>query len=495
MQYDYDKIYPNLSYFLLENLLLKRKDGFVFLMFNKENQYNKHDFSFMYYFTNYFLYSVPKKYAFFNFFKIKIDEEDKYEKENNQLLNTSNQLLINKKNKYFYAKNINKKKENKIKQTLKKQELKEQKKDNKLDKQKENNISFEFLKENKLFLLKKKKLRNKFGLYITNIYNNSKLVNSVLKPQFNFFESEINNLLYLKQILLEMGVHLGTEINGNGRYKVGYNEAMNFYLLGFFKIRNIELVDYSLYKKKFSFFSSIFKKGFLFYQTLKYPIINIQSTMFVLKQAMNFIVSLGKKGGRILFFHSEIPKNPGFLLFLSGISNLFGHSFNYMPWIFGAGSNYSHMMRYFFDNFFYHGSIIRNKIKGTSFISFFFRVLFLNCFLIPKDMSLIEFEKKMLLYWKMIIFFRYFSHYFWSPDVVIGLNPNGGYSAVSEYGSHRLASISAVDTDGTFKGISYAIPSNDDSLSIAAFYFNLFINAYEKGRLTRYHYNFSDTFI
>jgi len=471
----YNLTYPDLSYFLFENLLFRKKYGFLFLLYNKKIDNKANYFSFMRFFNDFFLYTVPKKVSEKNFFKkilTNIDNEENQFNLNdkNEIFNNMNENKIKKKtNKFFFLK----------------------KKENEVDEEyNDTQSSFNFDRK-KLFIYENKILKNtkKIALFSSNLFNKTMFINGISKKKVINNE---NSLLYLQKILLELGVHLGTEINGRGRFMSGYNEIMNYYLLGFFKIKNMELMDYKLYLKKISFIPSILKKGFLFYQTLKYPIINIMSTIFILKQAMIFILSLGKKGGRMLFSHSEITKNPGFVLFLSGISNLFGHSFNFMPWIFGAGSNYSHMIRYFFDNFFYHGTILRQKIKGTSFISFFFRVLFLNCFLVPKDLLFSMHEKKTFFFWKTIIFFRYFSHYFWAPDVVIGLNPHGGFNAVTEYGSHRMANISAVDTDGNFKGIAYAIPSNDDSLSIAAFYFNLFINAYEKGRLSRFHSNFSD---
>jgi hypothetical protein len=284
-----------------------------------------------------------------------------------------------------------------------------------------------------------------------------------------------------------MGIHLGTEISGHGKFKRGYNEWFSCYVLGFFRLRQL---DYAFYRKFNSRFFSFYKKGFLYAKELKFPVINIQATLLILRLALRGIKGLGGLGGRLLFFHSNLWSFPGFFLFLGSISDFFGHSCNYMPWIPGAVSNYLFMLRYFFDKFFSNARLSRKRLKGTSFISFFFRVLFLNCFLIPTDILEDEFEKECFFLWRMLIFFRFFTDYFSVPDMIIGIDPIGKSSALSEYYTQRLASMSAVDTDSNIRGPLYGIPSNDDSFIVAAFYFSIALNAFEYGRMNRFKSNF-----
>jgi len=90
----------------------------------------------------------------------------------------------------------------------------------------------------------------------------------------------------------------------------------------------------------------------------------------------------------------------------------------------------------------------------------------------------------------MLIFFRFFTDYFSVPDMIVGINPMGKSSALSEFYTQRIASMSAVDTDGNIRGPLFGIPSNDDSFIVAAFYFSLAMNAFEHGRMNRFKKNF-----
>jgi len=297
----------------------------------------------------------------------------------------------------------------------------------------------------------------------------------------------VNPVAYLLSILMEMGVHIGTEINGHGRYKRGYNEWFSGYVLGFFRLRQLDNVFYRTFRNHSV---RTYKKGFFYPKELFFPVINLQATLLVLQSALRGIKGLGKLGGRLLFFHSDLWSFPGFFLFLGSISDFFGHSCNYMPWIPGAVSNYLFILRYFFDKFFSNARLSRRRIKGTSFISFFFRVLFLNCFLTPTDILEDEFENECFFLWRMLIFFRYFTDYFYVPDMIIGIDPIGKSSALTEYSTQRLASMSSIDTDSNLRGPLYGIPSNDDSFVIAAFFFSVAMNAYEHGRMNRFKSNF-----
>src|SRR5690606_39294335 len=46
--------------------------------------------------------------------------------------------------------------------------------------------------------------------------------------------------------------------------------------------------------------------------------------------------------------------------------------------------------------------------------------------------------------------------------------------------------VSTVDTNGDFFSVTYPLLSNDDSYMFAFFYFSLFMNIYDLGRVERY---------
>lgn len=74
------------------------------------------------------------------------------------------------------------------------------------------------------------------------------------------------------------------------------------------------------------------------------------------------------------------------------------------------------------------------------------------------------------------------------PDALFSVFPNNNDFAVNEFSSYGLVSIGLVDTNCNIQNMNYPILSNDDSLIIVLFYFNLFSNFFLENKLNIYNY-------
>lgn len=95
--------------------------------------------------------------------------------------------------------------------------------------------------------------------------------------------------------------------------------------------------------------------------------------------------------------------------------------------------------------------------------------------------------QKFQIYWRFVLYFKYFNNYYNVPDALFSIFPNHDSFPIKEYSSSGLVSIGLVDTDCDFNGINYSIISNDDSLMIVVFYFTLFSNLFLENKLNIYN--------
>jgi ribosomal protein S2 len=119
--------------------------------------------------------------------------------------------------------------------------------------------------------------------------------------------------------------------------------------------------------------------------------------------------------------------------------------------------------------------IIRNKFKNY---------LEDNAFL-DVDILFRSLYKRLIAFWRAIIFFRCFQKTANLPDCLIMLNPDNSTAEFNDFLGVRLPIICVADTTTDIKQLTYPIPSNDDSIILLVFYFLLFVNACTSAMRTR----------
>lgn len=95
---------------------------------------------------------------------------------------------------------------------------------------------------------------------------------------------------------------------------------------------------------------------------------------------------------------------------------------------------------------------------------------------------------KIALFWRALIFFRFYKKTFNIPDCAVLLNPDNHYGLYNDFNSIHVPVICASDSVSELQRITYPLPSNDDSLILLIFYVILFLNCCDAA-MTQRHYN------
>jgi small subunit ribosomal protein S2 len=263
-----------------------------------------------------------------------------------------------------------------------------------------------------------------------------------------------HNNTYIVDKLIQLGVHIGDWI-----YSQDYSNTVYYYTIG---IRN-------------SFF-----------------VIDLQKTVYYLKRALFFAKSLAKLNGSFLFYHSSIDSFFNLKLIFYYLVNIKANqSYVNYKWIPGMISNYKRCflrLLYVLLNVSVISLRAQHK-QRRGFVDFlnqspicFFRYIFLKLIYLTHLKSflkrdwLLEF-KKILAFWKVFIFLKSFKHIFSIPDCLVIVDPSNKWLMVSEFSkSRKIPVIGILDTGSSQFGITYPIPSNDDSIAIGLFFISLFLN-------------------
>jgi len=243
-------------------------------------------------------------------------------------------------------------------------------------------------------------------------------------------------------------------------------------------------------------------------------IIDMKKTVFFLKKTLFFLKEVGSSNGRILFHDTNLYSYNLHvkLFFINLLVNKGNQSFFDEKWSFGQLSNFRfHAAKMVNDLFSFKGEDTfdfflkenkkskSNRISTTfdassfiigkrfKFLDLLLRILFLTYL---KYMNGINWDLHfdiMKKYWRFVLFFKFFNNFSQVPDVFILINSNHYYSPLLETSRLQIPIVSLVDTDHSNYLISYPIFSNDDSIILVVFYFQLFINSYLLGKLS-YHF-------
>lgn len=278
----------------------------------------------------------------------------------------------------------------------------------------------------------------------------------------------------LVQNLIDLGVHIGTDLSR------GYNRQYNEYIISIIPYRE---KDFQLSINP----RSVFDRG----RTRRIPIIDLSKSIFFLKRAVSFIRGVSMNMGKLLLYHPTLSEHTNFLLVFARLVNRHKHAFLHRPWQYGTLTNY-YFCFYTMIKALYDYDTLKRR-KKISFIGLFSRLLVYSYLNIPRDYTVEEHIQSSLKFWRAIVFLRYFRVFYAIPDVLITLNPTGAVGAIEESGQLGIPVVSTVDTNGDFFPVTYPLLSNDDSFSIAIYYFILFMNVYESGRVERYRSNMPDT--
>lgn len=127
------------------------------------------------------------------------------------------------------------------------------------------------------------------------------------------------------------------------------------------------------------------------------------------------------------------------------------------------------------------------------FLRFFFFIhekkkdyLFLNKQLDIND-YLSKINKRVLFYWRLLLYYKYFQSFFELPDCFFIVFPDGNDTPLKEVSrSNEIISIGLVDTNSNINNIHYPIVVNDDSMIIIFFFFTLFSNLFLKSKMSTY---------
>src|SRR5690606_29907394 len=281
-------------------------------------------------------------------------------------------------------------------------------------------------------------------------------------------------MVYNKQLvqhLLDLGVHIGTDLSH------GYNRQYNEYLIGVFpyKERTLEQI----------------KQQNVNLRIRKIPIIDLYKTLFFLKRAVSFIRGVSISMCKLLFYHPTLYENPTFLFIFARLVSKQKHAFLHRPWRYGTLTNYFFCFYTLIEEL--HDYETLKRRKKISFTGLFLRLLVYSFLKVPRDNTVRAHIRYTFKYWRAVIFLRYFKIFYALPDVLITLNPTGALGAIDECGILGIPVISTVDTNGDFFAVTYPLLSNDDSYAIAFFYFSLFMNIYDLGRIQRYRSNIMNT--
>ena len=277
-------------------------------------------------------------------------------------------------------------------------------------------------------------------------------------------------------------------------------------------------------------------------------VININKTLLLLKKAILFLKTLASNSGSILFYHTMFKSlNYTYKSSLLNIVLRSNQSMIIYSWLYGSINNYFFTFNRFIKDIIGHWTIddsylnsknvdiinqwklinnkkvINNKLnkrmKTTMFLKkicnnsiynvlkqkklFKFKYFFLKmCYLMIEKTYNYHFynkednidglnnklNKKILFYWRLLLYYNNFKTFFELPDAFFCVSPDNNDLPLREVAnSGEIVTIGLVDTNSKFEFINYPIICNDDSIIIAFFFFYLFNNIFLETQLSIYN--------
>ena len=237
---------------------------------------------------------------------------------------------------------------------------------------------------------------------------------------------------------------------------------------------------------------------FLFCIRTEFFIFNIKKTAFFLKRVCYYVSLLATKFSKLLFYHSLIELSLNFkFIMLYIIKYKGGNSIINTYWVPGFISNYKVCFRNLLYKFLKIEGKLKSKLKKINFKksllytnnNLFLRYIFIKLIYLTYQKTNLkrdwiqEFDK-LWLFWKVYIFLRAFKYIFNLPDTLILINPSDSFHRALEFSkTYKIPVISTIDTSSSWFGVTYPIPSNDDSIPLSFFFFSLLTNVYINSKI------------
>jgi len=249
------------------------------------------------------------------------------------------------------------------------------------------------------------------------------------------------------------------------------------------------------------------QKQFLLGLSNKHSLINLQHTVFFLKKTCSFFFFFGEHTLYLCFHISNLYTYNWNLksYFMHEVVFQHQHSFLFEKWKNGCFSNYKTQVIDILESIYVSSgkksSFTKNlispknykvvfipkvqkkkkKIPHLGWIDFLIQILF---FIKSKQITGLTWSQewnRVCRFWRFYHYFKCYFYFFNWPDCFVLINNKNKDSIVSEINRKKIPIVGVCDTNSSSLGISYFIPSNDDSILLQLFYFKLFLNSYKKG--------------
>lgn len=249
----------------------------------------------------------------------------------------------------------------------------------------------------------------------------------------------------------------------------------------------------------------------------KLSIFNLQLTLFHLKRALLFLKELGFSNGNLLFHSSNLYfynwNLRTYLIHLIVFKEK--QSLFFEKWKNGCVSNYQSQAVDFL-NLIDFLNFKRKRFEYTKkkrspkrfYIDIEERKWKFNSLdkkkLIHNELNWLDFmvqivyyvEKKKIIglnwyqewkrigkFWRFYYYFKFYHNFLKWPDLLILVNGSNRDSIISEVNRKKIPILGSLDSNSKGNGLNYFIPSNDDSSLLTLFYFRIFLNSYNKGKI------------
>jgi small subunit ribosomal protein S2 len=220
-----------------------------------------------------------------------------------------------------------------------------------------------------------------------------------------------------------------------------------------------------------------------------YYIFNLYNSIFLLRRSLFFLEYLSSYNpiNCICFIHSMSSYSDLVNSMLSYLSTKTKQpSFN-SNWISGTLTNWKQLVYEMIRSLF-----IRKKDRFEyGFFIVLAKLLFI-CTTRYARMEDLEFSTKYYIlsrFWKFILLFQFFYYLRKLPNCFFLVNPDLNYNITAEVSRLNLPVVTLYDSTVAANGLTYIIPSNDDSIILSFFYCNLFMHSIYKGSYKFYTLN------
>jgi small subunit ribosomal protein S2 len=238
---------------------------------------------------------------------------------------------------------------------------------------------------------------------------------------------------------MELGAHIGT-------HQSRVNPFMNMYLMG---------------------------------RRQDHAIIELNNTIQQLRRAQQFMRDIGRRGGHVLFYHGTMDQQHS-LIQATAVQMFRNRNLSYLDtkWPKGMLTNYSAQFKEIFNLIIETSAELNTLGMRWIFVKVLLHIVESKADSKDWTSHMVEMNK----FWRLLAVFKMYKFCNKLPDVLVYINPKKDYSPVRECNYLGIPVVGTVDTDNSYHKISYPIVSNDDSILLSLFYFELLSKAYEEGQ-------------